>query len=378
MKLRKIIAGLSAAAIAASCFAMTSMTASAANKVSDYVYPSETDTEKNDGWYSICAIGFFMNNGWTGWNQYDDLGNIDENGILEATFDISEGLTFGGKGDDGTDHDNTLGMMGIMICNLPEENFPYEVKVLEADFTPKGGDKIELDSFKDLTELVAFPETGSDARLIVRATPDEKNDIAASPEAEGMDQAGGFKGGTLHFKLDFGAPPAPADESKADSSKADDSKSGDSGSGSSGSGNSGSGSSGSSTTTTSSAADTSSESDTSSAAEESTSDTTTTTTGDEAKSDDASSATDVKSSESKTDSSSKTETTTTTTTTTTNTTTTTADTGTGVKIASADELGTSSESASDATEASATGIGGTLAFGLGALALAGIVVSRKK
>jgi hypothetical protein len=30
---------------------------------------------------------FYMNGGWTGWNQYDDIGNIDENGILEASFE---------------------------------------------------------------------------------------------------------------------------------------------------------------------------------------------------------------------------------------------------------------------------------------------------
>jgi hypothetical protein len=319
-------------------------------------------------------MGFFMNGNWDDWCQSDYV-NIDENGILDIDYKINKVLA--DKKLDGT---GALGMMGVMILNMPEEGYPYEVSVLEADFTADDGTVTEFDSVKAITEGTRHPESGW--RIIIRPEDDPDNpDVKATPEVKGWNEPGAFEGGTLHIKIDMGAPEPPAkkDDSSNTESKADDSsKSGDSGSGSSGSGNSGSGSSGSSTTTTSSASDASSESDTSSAAEESASDTTTTTTGDTAKSDDASSATDVKSSESKTDSSSKTETTTTTTTTTTNTTTTTADTGTGVKIASADELGTSSESASDATQASDTGIGGTLAFGLGALALAGIVVSRKK
>ena len=239
MKLKKIFAVLSATALAASCMAIS---ASAATRLPDVCHPDEENTDMNDAYYSICAIGFYMNNGWTGWNQFDDIGNIDEDGILEASFDISEGLTFGGEQESGN-QDNTLGMMGFMICNLPEE-YPYEINILEADFTPKDGSTIDLASVKNMTELDVFPEKKDadvkDARIVIRATPDDANNVAATPEVEGMDQSGNFKGGKLHIKIDFGkyepesedsteANDSTTDESKSDESKSDkDSKTDDS------------------------------------------------------------------------------------------------------------------------------------------------------
>ena len=217
MKLKKVFAVLSAAALAASCMAISA----SATKLPDVVHPDEENNDMNDAYYSICAIGFYMNNGWTGWNQYDDIGNIDEEGILEASFDISEGLTFGGEQESGN-QDNTLGMMGFMICNLPEE-YPYEVTVLEADFTPKDGSTIDLASVKNITELDVFPEKKDadvkDARIVIRATPDDANNVAATPEVAGMDQSGNFKGGKLHIKIDFGKYEAPTDDSSEESNE---------------------------------------------------------------------------------------------------------------------------------------------------------------
>jgi len=378
MKMRKIFAGMTAIALAAACFSMTA----SATKLSDVVYPSETDSEKNDAWYSICAIGFYMNGGWTGWNQYDDIGNIDENGILEASFDISEGLTFGATDADGNNHDNTLGMMGFMICNLPNDSYPYDVEILEADFTPKDGSTIELDSIKSITELDVFPEKKDsdvkDARIVVRPTPDDTNDVAACSEIEGTDQAGNFKGGTLHIKIDFGAPPAPeadssseeekkADESKADESKADGTTGG-----------------GSSTTTTSSTTDSGTATDSSSTADTVDAGTTDTAAAADTTSSETESKaenTDVKSAESKTDSSSKTEAASTTATGTT-TTTKAASTTTTTTGASADSKASAAaennSTASDATQSADTGIGETLGFGFTALALAGIVVTKRR
>ena len=379
--MRKIFAGMTAIAMAAACFSMTA----SATKLSDVVYPSETDSEKNDAWYSICAIGFYMNGGWTGWNQYDDIGNIDENGILEASFDISEGLTFGATDDDGNNHDNTLGMMGFMICNLPNDSYPYDVEILEADFTPKDGSTIELDSIKSITELDVFPEKKDadvkDARIVVRPTPDDTNDVAACSEIEGTDQAGNFKGGTLHIKIDFGAPPAPEadssseEEKKEDESKADESKAdGTTGGGSS--------TTTSSTTDSGTATDSSSTADTVDAGTTDTADAADTTSSEtESKAEN----TDVKSAESKTDSSSKTEAASTTaasaatatatksaaSTTTTATTSSSADS----KASAAAE---NNSTASDATQNADTGIGETLGFGFTALALAGIVVTKRR
>jgi hypothetical protein len=124
-------------------------------------------------------------------------------------------------------------MMGFMICNLPEE-YPYEISILEADFTPKDGSTIDLASVKNITELDVFPEKKDadvkDARIVIRATPDDANNVAATPEVAGMDQSGNFKGGKLHIKIDFGKYEAPTDDSSevSNESTTDDSTTDDS------------------------------------------------------------------------------------------------------------------------------------------------------
>lgn len=200
MKVKRIFAGLSAAVMAASMMAMSV----SATKLSDVVYPSETEADKNDGWYSVGAMGFYMSQKWK-WNQSDWIG-ITEDGKLEINYSISEILadtTMEGKG--------TLGDMGVMVLNLPEDSFPYEVTISDAKFVTKDGDEIVLDSINAITEAVQDTEGGF--RIHIRPTDEvdeETGEVtkAACPEVAGMEEEGAFKGGTLSMTIDFGAPPA--------------------------------------------------------------------------------------------------------------------------------------------------------------------------
>lgn len=199
MKVKRIIAGMSAAVMAASMMAMSAHAA----KLGDVVYPSETDSEKNDGWYSVGAMGFYMSQKWK-WNQSDWIG-ITDDGKIEVNYSISEILadtTMEGKG--------TLGDMGVMVLNLPEDSYPYEVTISDAKFVTKDGDEIILDSVNAITEATQDPEGGF--RIHIRPTDDvdeETGEVkrAACPEVAGMEEEGAFSGGVLSMTIDFGAPP---------------------------------------------------------------------------------------------------------------------------------------------------------------------------
>ena len=109
MKIKKFVAGLSAAVLAAT---MMSVSVSAA-KLGDVVHPSEEDSKMNDSYYSIGAMGFYMGQDWT-WNQGDWVG-IDDAGKITVEYKISKVVTdktMSGKG--------TLGDMGVMVANLPD------------------------------------------------------------------------------------------------------------------------------------------------------------------------------------------------------------------------------------------------------------------
>lgn len=219
MKIRKLLVGLTAAALAASGMAIS---ASAATKLSDVADPSEEDKEKNDAYYSIGGMAFYMNNTWS-WNQGDWVG-ISDDGKIEISYSINEVLTdttMSGKGN--------LGSMGVMVMNLPEDGYPYEIKVSDAKFEAKDGTVTELTSVNAITEADLNPEGGF--RIIIRPTDEIDEDTgevktAATPEVAGWDEEGAFSGGTLSMTLDFGAPASNGDtSSKADngsSTKAND------------------------------------------------------------------------------------------------------------------------------------------------------------
>ncbi|MCR5143112.1 MAG: NPXTG-anchored protein [Ruminococcus sp.] len=234
MKLKKIFAVLSATALAASCMAIS---ASAATRLPDVCHPDENDAEMNDLYYGQGGMGFFMNNTWDAWNQGEWSG-IDDDGIIDVSYHINAVLadkSMSGKG--------SLGMMGVMFPNLDkigEEYYPFEVTVLEAEFTDEDGNVTQLDTVKEITEGNRHPEGGF--RIIIRPTDDPDNpDVKATPEVAGWDEEGAFNGGTLHIKVDFGkyepesedsseaANDSTTDESKSDESKTDkDSKTDDS------------------------------------------------------------------------------------------------------------------------------------------------------
>ncbi|MBQ8967007.1 NPXTG-anchored protein [Ruminococcus sp.] len=219
MNVKKIIAAMSAAALAGSMMAMTA----SATKLSDLVYPSETETDKNDGWYSVGAMGYYMSQQWK-WNQGEWCG-ITDDGKIEISYSINEVLT-----DTTMEGKGTLGDMGVMVCNLPEEGYPYDVTISDAKFVTNDGEEIVLDSVNAITLAEADKESGF--RIHIRPTDEVDEEtgevtLAARPEVAGWDQEGAFKGGTLSMTIDFGAPAAAEPESQAESqpeSKADESK----------------------------------------------------------------------------------------------------------------------------------------------------------
>ena len=140
MKIKKFVAGLSAAVLAAT---MMSLSVSAA-KLGDVVHPSEEDSKMNDSYYSIGAMGFYMGQDWT-WNQGDWVG-IDDTGKITVEYKISKVVTdktMSGKG--------TLGDMGVMVANLPDGVYPVDVKISDAKFVAEDGTTTVFDSIKSNT-----------------------------------------------------------------------------------------------------------------------------------------------------------------------------------------------------------------------------------
>lgn len=206
MKIKKFVAGLSAAVLAAT---MMSVSVSAA-KLGDVVHPSEEDSKMNDSYYSIGAMGFYMGQDWT-WNQGDWVG-IDDFGKITVEYKISKVVTdktMSGKG--------TLGDMGVMVANLPDGVYPVDVKISDAKFVAEDGTTTVFDSINSITSLDEDPEGG--IRIHIRPT-DEVNEETgevtkkACPEVAGWEKEGAFNGGTLSMTLDFGVVSARAESQK--------------------------------------------------------------------------------------------------------------------------------------------------------------------
>ena len=212
MMIKKFVAGLSAAVLAAT---MMSVSVSAA-KLGDVVHPSEEDSKMNDSYYSIGAMGFYMGQDWT-WNQGDWVG-IDDAGKITVEYKISKVIadkTMSGKG--------TLGDMGVMVANLPDGVYPVDVKISDAKFVAEDGTTTVFDSLNSITSMDEDAEGG--IRIHIRPT-DEVNEETgevtkkACPEVAGWEKEGAFNGGTLSMTLDFGVASAEGGESKTDVSKA--------------------------------------------------------------------------------------------------------------------------------------------------------------
>ena len=205
MKIKKFVAGLSAAVLAAT---MMSLSVSAA-KLGDVVHPSEEDSKMNDSYYSIGAMGFYMGQDWT-WNQGDWVG-IDDFGKITVEYKISKVVTdktMSGKG--------TLGDMGVMVANLPDGVYPVDVKISDAKFVAEDGTTTVFDSINSITSLDEDPEGG--IRIHIRPTEEVDDETG---EVAGWEKEGAFNGGTLSMTLDFGVAAAEGGQSKTDTSKAD-------------------------------------------------------------------------------------------------------------------------------------------------------------
>lgn len=213
MKIKKLVAGLSAAVLAAT---MMSVSVSAA-KLGDVVHPSEEDTKMNDSYYSIGAMGFYMGQDWS-WNQGDWVG-IDDSGKISIEYKISAVIadkTMSGKG--------TLGDMGVMVANLPDGIYPVDVKISDAKFVAEDGTTTVFDSLNSITSMDEDAEGG--IRIHIRPTDEvdeETGEVTkkACPDVAGWEKEGAFNGGTLSMTLDFGVAAAQGGESKTDTSKAD-------------------------------------------------------------------------------------------------------------------------------------------------------------
>ena len=213
MMIKKLVAGLSAAVLAAT---MMSVSVSAA-KLGDVVHPSEEDTKMNDSYYSIGAMGFYMGQDWS-WNQGDWVG-IDDSGKISIEYKISAVIadkTMSGKG--------TLGDMGVMVANLPDGIYPVDVKISDAKFVAEDGTTTVFDSINSITSLDEDPEGG--IRIHIRPTDEvdeETGEVTkkACPDVAGWEKEGAFNGGTFSMTLDFGVAAAQGGESKTDTSKAD-------------------------------------------------------------------------------------------------------------------------------------------------------------
>lgn len=211
MKIKKFVAGLSAAVLAAT---MMSVSVSAA-KLGDVVHPSEEDSKMNDSYYSIGAMGFYMGQDWT-WNQGDWVG-IDDFGKITVEYKISKVVTdktMSGKG--------TLGDMGVMVANLPDGVYPVDVKISDAKFVAEDGTTTVFDSINSITSLDEDPEGG--IRIHIRPTEevdDETGEVTkkSRPEVAGWEKEGAFNGGTLSMTLDFGVASAEGGDSKTDTSR---------------------------------------------------------------------------------------------------------------------------------------------------------------
>ena len=210
MKLRKLITGMTAAALA---LTMT-VSASAATNLFDIMTP-ETEVAKGEkGFYDIGAMPFFMSQKWA-WNEGDWVSITDE-GTIKIEYSIGAPMadtTLSGKG--------TLGDMGIMLLNLPEDGFPYNVKISDAKFTAEDGTVTELKSVNEIKVANLDPEGGF--RIHIRPTDEVDKATGevkkkACPEVAGWEEEGKFNGGVLSMTIDLNVESteeeAPAEEEK--------------------------------------------------------------------------------------------------------------------------------------------------------------------
>ena len=221
MKTRKSIAAVIAAALTAAAMSVTA----SATILTDVVYPSDTEADKNEAYYSIGAMGFFMTDSWN-WNQGDWIG-IDDEGKITVNYSISKVIA-----DPKFDNSGNIGEMGVMVLNLPEDSYPYDIEITDAKLTLDDGTVIDLDSVNAINTAVEDAESGFRIRIRPTDNVDETTgDVlnAATPEVAQFAEHGSFNGGTLSMVIDFtkkgaGAAETPVEDETpvVDETPADD------------------------------------------------------------------------------------------------------------------------------------------------------------
>lgn len=218
MKIRKLFAGMAAAVLATATLAVS---ASAAN-IFDY-YDAE-EAAANDA--NLGAMAFFMSQKWN-WCQ-GAWCPLEEDGTVHCEYDImpvKADKTMSGAG--------TLGDMGLMICNVPDGGYPYDIIVTKCEFIPCTDDECtQFDEskktvFQSVLDKTSWEED-SEGGIRIHIRPVEGADedgnvvVAATPEAAGWEEEGAFYGGKLLIDIDFQQPGgASGEESQPDESTAE-------------------------------------------------------------------------------------------------------------------------------------------------------------
>lgn len=191
--------------------AALSITASAA-KLTDLVYPSESDPAKNDAYYALSASGYFVSKSGNFYSGEET--GIDSEGNFFVEYKISPLLadnTMSGKG--------ALEEMGVMIHNVDrafdvlgidyQSVYPVDLLVSDAKFVAEDGTETVFNDILNITEIQRDME--GDIALRIRPTNkvDEESGevlVNATRETEGWDEEGAFIGGTLYFSMSLGSP----------------------------------------------------------------------------------------------------------------------------------------------------------------------------
>ncbi len=212
MKAKRVLAVILAAAAALA----SAMTASAVN-LTEVVYPSLIDPDKNDAYYALCASPYFVNG--NGEVFQGEETRIDDNGNFAVEYKISPILADPRMGSNGS-----MEEIGVIIRNVdraletadisPDEAYPLPLNVKDAKFVDMDGTETVFNNMLNITEM----NRDAQGDIVFRIRAADKIDagtgkvtVYATPEAAGWDEAGAFNGGTLFFYIELGEPAKDAD-----------------------------------------------------------------------------------------------------------------------------------------------------------------------
>ena len=197
MKIKKLLAAVSAALMMTGAV----LPVSAANNLYDLITLETADAEDKPELWSIGGCCYYMSQNYE--YRSGNWHGITEDGTINFEYDIDDSVL---------DGNTALGEMGVWISDLPDEGYPYEMQITEAEFIPREGEAISIDSIKAVTEW----EEDEDYQIKIRIRPVDYVDsftgellCKAVPEVSGMEKEGAFKGGVLRITVDFLKPEMP-------------------------------------------------------------------------------------------------------------------------------------------------------------------------